>query len=83
MHIILIHDSYYNTHFINSFFFSIPHFLKVYLHSEDGYSKSLVCKYRLFLGQGNVTISEIILKFKHFYSKKRIVHLNKKYIIII
>lgn len=36
-----------------------------------------------FLGQGNVTTSEIILKFKHFYTKKGNIYLNKKCIIII
>lgn len=47
IYIILIHDSYYNVHFINSFFLSFLTFKK-YSHSKDGYSRSLVCKYILF-----------------------------------
>jgi len=49
IYIILIHDSYYNVHFINSFFFIISHFLKVFAFEGWLFKKFGMQIYTFFL----------------------------------
>lgn len=66
IYIILIHDSYYNVHFINLFFFYHSSLFKSIRIRRMVIQEVWYANIYFFLGQDNKKVSEIILKLRHF-----------------